>query len=107
MKRTILVLTASVGLGLIGAEGAQFQRGDSNLDGRFDISDAVKTLAVLFIGDPAPGCDDAMDSNDDGLVDVTDGIYSLASLFTGGPDPLPPYPACGSDPTSDQLACAS
>jgi hypothetical protein len=85
--------------------GASFRRGDANIDERFDISDPVNTLSVLFLGEGKTGCEDAMDSNDDGKVDITDGIYSLASLFTGGPDPKPPYPDCGVDPGSDGLGC--
>jgi hypothetical protein len=86
---------------------ARFKRGDANLDGGFDLSDAVKTLGVLFLNDPSPGCDNAMDSNDDGRVDISDAIYSLASLFTGGPDPKPPYRACGTDPTAGPLGCSN
>jgi len=105
MKRASLA-----GLGFVLAAGsasaAPFRRGDANQDGIFDISDAVKTLAVLFVGDANPGCDDALDSNDDGVTDITDGVYSLSALFTGGPNPKPPFPDCGEDPTGgDKLAC--
>ena len=47
--------------------GDAFSRGDCNQDSSFDISDAVSTLAALFIlGTPQPLCDDACDTNDDG-----------------------------------------
>jgi len=87
------------------AQGASFRRGDANVDEKFDISDPVNTLNVLFLGEGKSSCEDAMDANDDGKVDITDGIFSLASLFTGGPDPRPPYPDCGADPGSDGLDC--
>jgi hypothetical protein len=89
------------------AFGACFVRGDANLDGRFDISDAVATMGVLFLGQPRPGCDDAMDANDDGRLDISDGIYSLSFLFTGGPAVKPPHPECGEDASGDELGCAA
>src|ERR1041385_6606271 len=58
-----------------------FRRGDANQDGILDISDSVKVLNVLFLGDPSPGCDAALDLNGDGAVDISDGIYGLGFLF--------------------------
>ncbi len=85
----------------------QFRRGDVNGDTTFDISDAVFTLAALFIpASPAPECTDATDSNDDGVVDISDAVYSLAALFIPGSPSLPaPTGACGTDPTPDALDC--
>ena len=85
-----------------------FARGDCNQDGTFDISDAVSTLAALFIlGTPEPPCVDACDVNDDGGFDVSDAVYGLASLFiTGSPVPVTPgFPDCGPDPSDDLLEC--
>ncbi|MCA8960508.1 MAG: hypothetical protein KDC38_08345, partial [Planctomycetes bacterium] len=49
-----------------------FDRGDCNVDGSFDISDAVSLLGVLFVpGSPPPACDDACDTNDDGAQDIS------------------------------------
>ncbi len=90
--------------------GGGFRRGDTNGDGGFDISDAVSTLAALFIiGTPAPDCVDAADSNDDGGLDISDAVFSLAALFIGGspPPPAPGVAACGVDPTLDGLDCVS
>ncbi len=85
---------------------ARFRRGDSNVDTRFDISDAIQTLGFLFLGQPTTlGCADAADANDDGRIDLSDAIYSLGFLFLGG-IPLPsPFPDCGIDPTVDSLDC--
>jgi pimeloyl-ACP methyl ester carboxylesterase len=89
---------------------ALFRRGDANGDGRMDISDAARTLVVLFV-DPAArlACEDAADSNDDGRIDIADASFSLNYLFSGGPAPAPPGPErCGADPSADELAeCAA
>ena len=85
-----------------------FLRGDGNADGTFDISDAVSTLGVLFLGDGEITCQDACDSNDDGAVDISDAIATLGVLFLGnGIIPLPGMKECGVDPTMDELDCVS
>lgn len=92
----------------IQAQGLQFQfrRGDSNVDGKLDISDATHTLGFLFIGSPpALPCEDASDSNDDGKVDISDAVSSLGFLFLGSDPPKEPYRDCGRDPTEDDLSC--
>jgi hypothetical protein len=90
-----------------GATCVKFMRGDSNQDRSLDISDAVFTLAYLFLGGAAPGCLDTVDSNDDSATDVSDPIYLLAYLFTGGEEPPPPLTMCGHDYTPDQVTCVS
>ncbi|MEM7260424.1 MAG: proprotein convertase P-domain-containing protein [Planctomycetota bacterium] len=91
------------------APGDLFRRGDANIDGSFDIGDAVATLGFLFTAAlPVPPCSDAMDSNDDGTIDVADAIFSLSALFFAS-SPQPPAPGpyvCGHDPTDDGLDCA-
>ncbi|OUU26152.1 MAG: hypothetical protein CBC13_00795 [Planctomycetia bacterium TMED53] len=84
----------------------QFIRGDTNADGTIDIGDPITLLGVLFGGETAIDCDDALDANDDGLVDIADGIRILSYLF-GADGPLPPPNQCGSDPTDDTLDCPS
>ncbi len=85
---------------------AALLRGDANGDQAVDVSDAVFTLAHLFLGGRAPDCDDAADANDDGVVDISDPIAILEYLFTGGRSDLPaPFPAPGEDPTVDALGC--
>jgi hypothetical protein len=84
---------------------ALFLRGDSNRDGRVDLSDAVYTLGYLFLGSPMPECDDAADADDSGLINITDPIRTLGTLFLGD-DPLPlPTGEPGPDPTADGLPC--
>jgi hypothetical protein len=83
-----------------------FIRGDSNADGRLDVSDPIHALRYLFTGGPAPTCLDAADGDDGGSVDISDGVYLLLYLFTGGKAPPPPGPSCGLDPTPDELSCA-
>ncbi len=85
----------------------RFLRGDSNSDGKVDISDAVHVFAHLFLGDEALACSDAADTNDDGSLDISDGISALSWLFAAGSVPPAPGPTdCGEDPTGDVLgAC--
>ena len=78
-----------------------FRRGDSDVSGSVDLTDAVFTLNALFQGGPAPSCRDAADSNDDESLDLTDGVFTLNRLFQGGP-PIPApvnigFQGCGLD----------
>ncbi len=80
-----------------------FRRGDSNVDGNIDISDALYILTCMFaISPPALHCPVAADANDNNGVDMGDAIYILQFLFTNGPLIPPPYPDCGADPTPSQ-----
>jgi hypothetical protein len=79
----------------------KFIRGDADIDGRVDLSDAIRILDQLFAG-KAMVCGDASDADDDGLVALTDGIYLVQHLFTGGSPPPHPYPEPGVDPTADR-----
>ena len=83
----------------------EFLRGDSNQDGRIDISDAFKPLAVLFLGAEPLQCEKAADVNDDGRVDVSDSTHLLDYLFREGPRPPLPHALCGEDGTPDDLHC--
>ena len=89
-----------------GGIGAEFVRGDANVDGTFDVADPIRSFEVLFAAGFSP-CLRALDANDDGAVDLADPIYSLAFLFSAGPAPTAPYPGCGGDPTADLLSCGS
>ncbi len=83
---------------------APFTRGDTNADGRTDLSDAVTVLLHLFAGRSLP-CLDACDANDDGLLNIADPVALLAHLFrSAGPLPAP-YQFCAYDPTPDLLGC--
>ena len=86
--------------------GTPFKRGDCNTDDLVDISDAISTLTVLFLGQGEFHCEKACDSNDDSLIDISDAINSLNALFIGqGAIPSPGIDACGLDPTDDGLSC--
>ncbi len=89
--------------GEVCGEEKPFRRGDSNGDGRFDVSDAIAILGCLFQGDPCPDCRDASDVNDDGAMDISDSIYLLRWRYLGGREPGAPFPGCARDPTADRL----
>jgi hypothetical protein len=83
-------------------------RGDSNGDGRVDISDAIATLGHLFLGTPA-ACVRGAEVNLDGDVNLTDAVALLRHLFLGNEPPPPPFPDCGkveSDLPCDVNPCA-
>ena len=92
-----------------------FHRGDPNLSGTIDLSDAITIFGYLFVGGPATlACLESADTNNDGEIDVSDGIYLLGWLFTGGPEPAGPGPTeqpCGFDPdpagSPQDLGCES
>jgi len=60
--------------------GPEFQRGDCNTDGSFNIADAIFSLDSLFGGGVDGSCGDACDSNDDGSINIADAIFTLAAL---------------------------
>jgi hypothetical protein len=75
-----------------------FKRGDTNNDGKVDISDAVYMLGHLFLGGPRWVCEEGSDVNGDTKSDISDPVYALGFLFLGGPAPKSPFPDCGQDP---------
>ncbi len=83
-----------------------FKRGDSNGNGKVDISDPINTLNFLFLGTGKLECKDAVDANDDNKTDISDAVYTLNFLFSNGGIIKPPYPDQGVDPTPDALTCA-
>lgn len=84
-------------------EAARFRRGDANDDGTIDVSDAIRILGFLFLGDDAPPCPDAADATDEGELSMSAAVYVLSFLFQGGPRLPPPFPDCGEDATEDPL----
>jgi uncharacterized protein (DUF1800 family) len=87
---------------------AQFVRGDSNVDGRTDISDVVSTLNTLFNGSPPSSCTDAADANADRRIDLSDAVATLNFLFLGGTTLPAPGPfECGGDPLASAMGCDS
>ena len=85
----------------------EFDRGDCNNDGSFNIADMIFLLGGLFSGGDPGTCDDACDTNDDGQRNIADAIAGLDALFGGGGLGLPsPFGVCGLDPTdSDPFDC--
>ena len=67
-----------------------FIRGDANIDGTIDISDAEVIIAGGWLGVPLP-CQDAADANDDGTLDISDVITVLQHLFSGTAPPPAPF----------------
>ena len=63
-------------------------RGDANLDGVIDLSDAITLLLYLFKGLEV-SYPEILDTNTDDTIDISDVIYLLNFLFTGGPPPQP------------------
>jgi hypothetical protein len=104
-RADVPALTVFPGSVTVVRDEAPFIRGDSNADARVDISDAARTLTVLFQGGVTLACQDASDANDDDHVDISDAIVTLSHLFVGGPAPPAPFPECGTDPTDDRLGC--
>lgn len=82
----------------------QFNRGDANQDGGFDISDPITMLGFLFSNGSVP-CVLACDANDDNSVDIADAVYCLSGLFGSGAQPPAPHGVCGVDPTPGLLTC--
>ena len=88
----------------IGGAAIGFRRGDADVNGAVNITDAVRVLNVLFLGIGEITCSDAADSDDNGAVNITDAVRILNVLFLGiGEIPLPGISECGGDPTDDAL----
>ena len=86
----------------------QFRRGDFNIDGNVDVSDALGIFNHLFLGGAGTPCENAADSNKDVSIDLTDGVYILGYLFMGGsPPPAPGATECGVELTENALPCES
>jgi VCBS repeat protein len=94
-------------------QGPPFHRGDFNVDGEVDISDAIQLLGYLFLGEPPSTCLESGDVDDSEDLDISDPIRLMNFLFLGGPrlpDPGPPSSPCGLDPKDPEgrvLGCRS
>jgi hypothetical protein len=77
-----------------GEPRASFLRGDTDCNGAFNITDAVRTLNFLFLGVGSMCCLAAGDINSDGKVNISDPIFNLNVLFLGIGMIAPPFPAC-------------
>lgn len=84
----------------------EFRRGDFDIDGSLNISDAVQMLGYLFLAGPPAPCADAADVDDSGALNIADAVTLLQYLFAAGAPPPAPGPLlCGPDPTNDALDC--
>jgi hypothetical protein len=83
---------------------SRFLRGDSTGDGQLNITDPIRTLRYLFIGDTMP-CFDGADADDSGTLEISDSILPLRWLFMDGAPLAQPFPAAGFDPTPDRISC--
>jgi PKD repeat protein len=89
--------------------GGTFHRGDADSNGQLQLTDAIRILGVLFLGQGSISCMDAADADDNGSLQLTDAIRILGVLFLGQgviPAPGPTSEPCGGDPTADALDCA-
>lgn len=85
--------------------GLPFTRGDANVDGTLDLSDAIAVLSHLFLGGADLPCRAAADSDASRSLDLTDAVAVLFYLFQGGADLPAPFPFCGPDPDPFGLGC--
>ena len=74
-----------------------FIRGDTNIDGKIDISDPITILNSRFTTSGKLKCDAAADANCDTTVDLSDSIFLFYYLFLYGQRPLPPQGTPGPD----------
>lgn len=96
----------------ISTGGPLFRRGDSDSNTRLELTDAVKILGFLFLGQTEPPCLESADADDNGRIELTDAVRILGFLFLGGtpiPAPGPPPADCGNDPPGSPatLSCNS
>ena len=83
-------------------------RGDSNNDGRVNISDTSFLCLYLFAGGQVPPCLNQADVDDNGRLDLSDVVYLNNWLFGGGGAPPAPGPYnqyCTPDLTLPNLSC--
>lgn len=83
----------------------KFVRGDANMDGKVNISDAILVWGAIMSWEEKPTCLDAADANNDGGINFRDTYYILNFLFAGGLPPPAPFPEPGYDADVDQLSC--
>jgi hypothetical protein len=91
------------------SKGVNFHRGDTDNNGQLQLTDAVRVLGFLFLGQAAPTCMEAADTDNNGQLQLTDAVRILGFLFLGQAAPAPPGPPpapCGLDPAgSGDLGC--
>ncbi|MBN1419435.1 MAG: metallophosphoesterase [Planctomycetes bacterium] len=97
MRPLLFCLAASAAsLALAADPPALFIRGDANMNGRVDVSDAVTIVRYLFDDLPVT-CLNALDVNNDTTLDLGDPLYLLQWLFVWGDRPPCPCTRPGID----------
>jgi hypothetical protein len=82
---------------------SEFRRGDVDMSGKVNLTDAILILRYNFYGDTI-SCVDAGDVDDIGTAGVDDAILLLGYLFFGLDAPNAPGPDhCGEDVEADEL----
>ena len=78
-------------------------RGDTNIDGSINVSDAITLLDAFLFNGPTLSCLDAADTDDNGQINIADAILLLNHVFGGTQNPAAPFPNCGVDPTDNDI----
>jgi cytochrome c553 len=73
----------------VDAQPVQLRRGDADLNGAIELTDAVRILSFLFLGSPLDTCLPAADADENGARELTDAVSILSHLFLGAPAPEP------------------
>jgi hypothetical protein len=110
-------ITEGIEVSCVPVRPTLFVRGDSDSNGRLELTDAIVILNFLFLGTGLPRCFDAADGDNNGRLELTDAIRVLNYLFLGFAAPPAPSPStadylaadCGVDPVEEQpdLGCAT
>ena len=88
--------------------GPRFNRGDADMNSALELTDVIRLLGYLYLGDIPPACFDAADADGNNLLEITDAIVILGYMFLGSPPPESPGPppgACGPDNDDVHLGC--
>ncbi len=100
-------LLASTTVEVSSMAAPQFVRGDVDGNGSLNVSDPIRTLLHLFVGQEI-ACRDAADVDDDESLNISDAILLLEYIFRDGTPPAPPFPELGPDSEGeDALGCSS
>ncbi len=82
----------------------KFVRGDSDHDGRVEMSDITHLIEYLYLGKGEPQCQAAADSNDDNHIDISDILHLIGIMYLGYPTYAPGL-NCGTDNKTTRKSC--
>ncbi len=89
------------------APAPRFIRGDFNANGVVELADMVSLINYLTCSKKPLTCLDAGDVNDNGAITMADPLAGMRALLDQKYEIPAPFPACGEDPTADDLGCES